>query len=217
MPKKTLIASSMLAALAVALPALAGPPLVCHPFEIGSAQSLLWGRSDNFMGMRDDYDFRHVVADTGKLLTLAMPTLVRMETLRRASIYASRDRAIAEQLLVLLMGRVQAADQAGHYDALALFDGGYVVEALRELELFGPHMKTFAGLDRVLAGVTQPYDGLSMLRRSADLRPGDASIQFALALLSPSRESSSYLTQAQSGAKQDELLASNLARLQLLQ
>ena len=68
--------------LAVAMPALAGPPFICHPFEIGSAKSLPWGASNNYMGMRDDYDFSHVVADTEMLLTPSMPTLVRMETLR---------------------------------------------------------------------------------------------------------------------------------------
>lgn len=214
MGKNVLIATLSLAALGVAMPALAGPPLVCHPFEIESAKSLPWGAPENFMGMRDDYDFRHVVADTENLLTPAMPTLVRMETLRRASIYASRDRAVAEQLLASLVGRVRAADQSGHPDGLALFDAGYAVEALTELELFGPHMKTFAGLDRVLAGVTRPFDARSMLERSAALRPQDASIQFALALLSPT-DKAAYLKSAQAGAKQDQLLASNLARLQL--
>jgi len=214
MPKKILIASLTTFALAVALPALAGPPFVCHPFEIGSAASLPWGASNNFMGMRDDYDFRRVVTDTGKLLRPSTPTLVRMETLRRASIYASRDRVLAEQLLASLMGRVHAADRAGTPDALALFDAGYVVEALSELELFGPHMKTFAGLDQVLAGVTRPFDARSLLERSAALRPGDASIEFALAVLWPT-EKSLHLKNAQAGAKQDQLLASNLAKLQL--
>jgi hypothetical protein len=215
MRKMVLIATLLPAALAVAIPALAGPPLVCHPFEIDSAKSLPWGAPENFMGMRDDYDFHHVVADTEKLLTPLMPTLVRMETLRRASLYASRDRAVAEQLLASLMGRVQAADGAGHPDALASFDAGYAAEALTELELFGPHMKTFAGLDRELAGLTRPFDARSMLERSAALRPEDASIQFALALLSPT-DKAPYLKSAQVGAKQDQLLASNLARLQLL-
>ena len=215
MGKKTVKASLMLAVLAVAMPALAGPPFVCHPFEIGSAPSLPWGESSNFMGMRDDYDFHRVVADTEKILTPSTPTLVRMETLRRASLYASRDRAVAEQLLTSLTTRVHAADQAGQPDALALFDAGYVVEALSELEQFGIHMKSFAGLERELAGVTRSFDARSMLERSAALRPGDASIEFAMALLTPTTERSPHLKNAQAGAKQDDLLASNLARLQL--
>jgi len=216
MRKKAFVSSCMLAVLALAMPALAGPPFVCHPFEIESAESLPWGASNNFMAMRDDYDFHRVVADTEKLLTPSTPTLVRMETLRRASLYASRDRAVAEQLLAALMGRVNAAEKAGRPDALALFDAGYVVESLSELEQFGVHMKAFAGLERELAGITYSFESRPLLEKSAALRPGDASIEFALALLSPT-DRTPHLKNAQAGAEQDELLASNLARLQLLQ
>ena len=216
MRKMTCVSSFVLAILAFALPALAGPPFVCHQFEIGSADSLPWGASNNFMAMRDDYDFHRVVADTEKLLTPSTPTLVRMETLRRASLYASRDRAVAEQLLAALMGRVNAAEKAGRPDALALFDAGYVVESLSELEQFGVHMKAFAGLERELAGITYSFESRPLLEKSAALRPGDASIEFALALLSPT-DRTPHLKNAQAGAKQDQLLASNLARLQLLQ
>ena len=31
------------AAILIATPAFAGPPLLCHPFEIGTARSLPWG------------------------------------------------------------------------------------------------------------------------------------------------------------------------------
>jgi hypothetical protein len=210
-----LIASLMLASLAVAMPALAGPPFVCHVFDIGAAKSLPWGAVNNFMGMRDDYDLHRVVGDTEQLLTPSTPTLVRMETLRRAALYASRDRAVADQLLASMMGRVRAADQAGHPDALALFDAGYVVEALSELEQFGIHMKAFAGLERVLAGVTYSYEARPLLERSAALRPDDASIQFALGLMSRAPENEARFKKARTAAREDALLASNLARLQL--
>jgi hypothetical protein len=215
MRKKTRIASFLLAALAFAAPALAGPPFVCHVFDIGTAKSLPWGGANDFMAMRDDYDVHHVVADTTTLLTPSMPTLVRMETLRRASIYASRDRGVAEQLLAAMMRRVQVSDRPGTPDALALFDAGYVVEALSELEQFGLHMKALAGLERVLAGITYSYEARPLLERSAALRPGDASIEFALALISRAAESEAHLQKARVAARQDALLANNLARLQL--
>jgi hypothetical protein len=215
MRRNSLIASFAVAALAVALPALAGPPFVCHVFDVGPAKSLPWGPSNDFMAMRDDYDFRHVVTDTEALLTPATPTLVRMETLRRASIYASRDRTLAEQLITTMMSRVRAADQAGHPDALALFDAGYVVEAMSELEQFGLHMKAFAGLERVLAGITRSYESRPLLERSAALRPGDASIEFALGLISRAPESERHFQKARVASAQDALLANNLARLQL--
>jgi hypothetical protein len=214
--QKTWIASFVFAALALAAPAVAGPPFVCHVFDIGTAKSLPWGAARDFMAMRDDYDFNHVVADTQALLTPAMPTLVRMETLRRASIYASRDRALAEQLIATMMGRVRAADDAGHPDALALFDAGYVIEAMSELEQFGLHMKAFAGLERVLAGVTYPFESRPLLERSAALRPADASIELALGLVSRAPESEAHLQKARMGARVDTLLANNLAKLQLL-
>ena len=48
------IASLTLAVLAIAMPVLAGPPFVCHVFDIGTAKSLPWGKSNDFMAMRDD-------------------------------------------------------------------------------------------------------------------------------------------------------------------
>src|SRR5262249_17722107 len=125
--QKKRIAAAVLTVLSLAAPALAGPPVTCHLFEGGSAKSLPWGAANNWLGMRDAYDVSRLVADTEAILTSSTPTLVRMETLRRASIYASRDRAVAELLLAALMARVHAADWSAQ--PLALFDAGYVVEA----------------------------------------------------------------------------------------
>jgi hypothetical protein len=214
MRKQALTASMVLAVLALAMPALAGPPFTCHVFEIGSAKSLPWGATNNWLGMRDDYDVHRVVADTETLLTPSTPTLVRMETLRRASLYASRDRAVAERLIAAMMSRVHAADHVGQ--PIALFDAGYVIEALSEIEQFGNHMKQLAGSERVLAGLTRSLEARPLLEKSAALRPGDASIEFALGLLSRTPESEAHFRKARAGAREDELLASNLARLQLL-
>jgi len=176
------------------MPALAGPPFNCHIFEIGAATSLPWGATNNWMGMRDDYDVSRVVADTEALLTPSTPTIVRMETLRRASIYASRDRAVAERLIAAMMSRVHAADQSTQ--ALALFDAGFVVEAINELEQSGRDSKQLAGSERILAGLTQPNEARPMLDKSAALRPDDASIQLALGLLSRAPESEAHFQKA---------------------
>ena len=205
----------VVAALLIAAPAVAGPPFICHPFEIGSAKSLPWGATNNYLAMRDDYDFQHVVADTEKVLTPSTPTIVRMETLRRASVYASRDRAVAEQLLAMVTRRLKGADEAGKPDAMALFDAGYVVEALNELKEMGRFTKQLAGLDRILAGLTDQFDSRALIDRSAALRPHDASIEFALGLISRTPESEAHFGKARAAAQQDALLANNLARLQL--
>jgi hypothetical protein len=213
MQNKTLVTSFVVVALALAAPALAGPPFNCHVFEIGSAKSLPWSGGNNWLGMRDDYDFHHVVADTEALLTPSTPILVRMETLRRASLYASRERAVAAQLIAAMMARVNSADQAGQ--AVALFDAGFVVEAINEIEQSGHYTKALAGRERDLAGLTNASDGRALIQKSLALRPGDASIEFALGLISRAPESDKHFDKARVASRQDALLANNLAKLQL--
>ena len=79
--------TALLFLLAVQQAALAGPPLVCHPFEIGNARSLPWSGSQ-WRSVDKSYDANRLVEDTRVLLTPQTPVLVRMETLRRATIYA---------------------------------------------------------------------------------------------------------------------------------
>lgn len=217
MPKKTLIASFALALLTLAAPALAGPPFICHPFEIGTATSLPWTNGD-YLGMRGDYDITRVVADTEALLKSGMPTLARMETLRRAVLYASQNRALAERLVDTLAARVDAADKAGRAEAVALFDLGYALEAMSEIEMLGHHMGSdLAVRGRALAGMTRPDDGRALILKSAALRTDDAGIAFALALIERVEDKQPHLLKARAGATQDRLLATNMARLQMLQ
>ena len=74
----------------MANPPLAGPPLICHPFEIGTAASLPFGAGRNWNSPLSTYDVNRLTADTLRLLNPETPMLVRMETLRRATIYAAR-------------------------------------------------------------------------------------------------------------------------------
>jgi len=64
--------------------------------------------------------------------------------------------------------------------------------------------------------LTGSLEGRSLLQRSAALRADDATIAFALALISSAPERQPLLVQARAGAKQDRLLASNMAKLQML-
>lgn len=214
--KKLIALLAVLSLLIVATPALAGPPFVCHPFDIGTAKSLPYD-STNWLGVRTDYDITHVVADTEALLTSGTPTIVRMETLRRAALYASRERAVAEQLLNTVMARVRSPEQGGQPMAMALFDAGYLSEALSEIAQFGNHMPDLAHNGRQLVGLTQLGDGRALIQKSLALRPGDAAMEFALTLLLPStdKDKASHLRIAQAGAKQDGLLAANLVKLQM--
>jgi len=214
MPKKTLIASFAFAVLSLAAPALAGPPFLCHVFAIGAATSLPWVDGD-WLGTRSDYDIRRVVLDTEALLTPDVPTLVRMETLRRAVLYASRDRALAERLVAALTARVQAAHEPSRTTALALFDMGYVLEAINEVEELAHYANDLADRGRALAGLTRPQEGQALILKSASLRTDDAGIAFALALISKTADQQPHLLKARAGAKQDRLLATNMARLDM--
>jgi hypothetical protein len=108
-------------------PALAGPPLICHPIDIGNARSLPWNtQNPGWNGMLPDYNVSHLVQDTLTLLQPDTPVQVRMETLRRAAIYSSRNPALANALLARLMQRTRQAQTP------ALFDAGYFAEAVNE-------------------------------------------------------------------------------------
>ena len=215
MRNKTFVVSCALAVLSLAAPALAGPPFICHPFEIGGSASLPWVDGD-YLGMRGDYDITRVVADTQALLTPDMPTIARMETLRRAVLYASRDRALAERLVAALTARVHASDEAGRTDALTLFDVGYALEALNEIEMLAHYASDLADRGRALAGMTRPHEGQAMILKSASLRTDDAGIAFALALIERGENRLPHLLTARAAARQDRILAANMARLQML-
>lgn len=117
------------AALATAAPAVAGPPFICHAFELSGNPSLPWGATAAGWNSPDPgYEVSRLPADVPKLLTAAMPVSARMETLRRATIYASRDKAVAASLLKTLETRAQANPA----DANALFDAGFLTEAYRQ-------------------------------------------------------------------------------------
>jgi hypothetical protein len=131
------------ATLFTARPAFAGPPLLCFPFDIGSAKTLPMG-TGSWKTVDTKYNVSHLVDDTLALLTPDTPVLVRMETLRRATIYASTHPEIAAALLDALRTRAAKADA---HAALTVFDFGYLVETYRQ----GTYMFSapVAGIDRV--------------------------------------------------------------------
>ncbi len=204
--KLPLLAALLLAPLA----ALAGTPLICHPYSIGAAASLP-GSDGSWKGVNPAYDRTHLVRDTLALLTPGTPVIVRMETLRRAAIYATagmrgwstqegfsaEDKANTAALTAALRDRLARA--TGPQRALALFDAGFFIETLRH-----------AGVNR-----DRDSDGYALLAQARALRGPDAEMEFALALASswPNRrdEHSDHLARARAGAKSGSLLATNLA------
>jgi hypothetical protein len=194
---------------------LAGPPLLCHPFDVDGAPSLPWGNSSSWSDERSDYDVRSLVADTEALLTPSTPVIVRMETLRRAAIYASRDPRVASDLLVRLTNRVHASNKSQGADALAYLDAAYIIEALRQVSMLE---KARGFQDRAVSmrGLVKDLDGYAMIRKSLMVQPGDPALEFAAALIASDRHRGAYLSHAErarAGAAKDPLLVKNLKQL----
>src|SRR5215510_12852628 len=100
--------AAMLSLSFLATAALAGPPLICHPFEIDGANSLPWVSHDWNLSGSEKYDTTKLAADTIAILDSSQVTLVHMETLRRATLYAKKDRVAAKELINRLMARANA-------------------------------------------------------------------------------------------------------------
>ncbi|HEY6373171.1 MAG TPA: hypothetical protein VIX37_21530, partial [Candidatus Sulfotelmatobacter sp.] len=149
--------------------AQAGPPLICHPIEIGPAKSLPW--VDWTQRGSTDYDLKNLTRDTLAILDSNAPVLVRMETLRRATIYARQDPQVAKELITRLQARAANSDAPGHSDALAWFDVGYLTEAYKQWMGKG-EPNPAAGLD-----------GYLLVKKALSLRGSDPEMEFAAALI----------------------------------
>ena len=211
-------ALALAALLVVAPAALAGPPLLCHPFETAGARSLPWGDA-GWNDARADYDVAgRLVHDTRALLAPDVPVLARMETLRRAAIYASRDGAALRALHASLEARTAAAtDPAAR--SLALFDAGYLSETLQDIARLQAY--DMPGIGRVdlpaIRAVLARGEGSARIAQALRLRGDDAQMRFAAALVASADQRpadyAAYARGARAGAGDDRLLALNLDRL----
>jgi hypothetical protein len=182
-------------------PAFAGPPLICHAFDIGNAKSLPWVSHDWNLNGGENYDTRDLAKDTITILDGSRVTLVHMETLRRATLYARKDAQEAKQLFLMLTARAEAAQNSGHPDALAVFDAGYLAEAYKQW------------LGEGGQNPANGMDGYALVKKAMRLRGNDAQLEFAAALITlsgPGQENQEHAQKAMDGAKTDALLARNL-------
>jgi hypothetical protein len=205
----------------IARPAFAGPPLLCHPFDIGAARSLPWSGATSWYDGQPGYNLQQLADDAEALLTPSTPIIVRMETLRRAAIYASRDPYVAKRLFLTINDRIRtsAAASGGKTDALTLFDAGYLAETLREIGRLGRYGFREVNLNSdAMAALVKTVDGYALVQKSLALQPNDASIELASALIAASSDGrkdqyAQHAEKARAGAKQDALLARNLSRI----
>jgi hypothetical protein len=185
--------------LGITTSAIAGPPLVCHPFDIGQAKTL--PAVDLNQKGSGSYDVKNLTRDTLAILDSGAPVVVRMETLRRATIYARHDPEVAKECITRVRARADSSG-AGRTAALALFDLGYLTETYKQW--FG------AGEPNPAAGI----DGYALIKNAISLCGQDPEMEFAAALVSlqgPESDHRQHLRKAEAGAKDDPLLAQNLA------
>lgn len=113
----SLTLTSILCLMVFQQAALAGPPLICHPFDIGNARSLPWSGSE-WRAVDKNYNINRLVEDTLGLLTPGTPVLVRMETLRRATVYGlmpSLDRTVTSPVKdAAIRQRIAVAFEGSH-------------------------------------------------------------------------------------------------------
>lgn len=214
--RSSLRAALLAAALSVSPAALAGPPLLCHPFDTGGAASLPWGKGWNAPDRQ--YDTTRLGADTLRLLDAGTPVIARMETLRRAAIYASANAASLRALASALDARITGAKTPGG-KSLALFDAGYFAETLQDIErLQGYDMPGIGKVDAAaLRRVLAKGDGSLRIAEALALRGSDASMRFAAALVAAADERradyDTHARVARAGAGADRLLARNIGQV----
>src|SRR5258708_7055158 len=175
--------------------ASAGPPLICHAFDIGNAKSLPWVSHDWNLSGSENYDTHHLANDTLAVLNASQVPLVHMETLRRATLYARKDPVAAKQLLLQLVTRAKSTEASSSPDAFALFDAAYLTETYKQW------------LGEKGGNPANGLDGLLWIKHAMQLRPNDPQMAFAVALITlrgPESEHREYAQIATDGAKDDE-------------
>ena len=180
----------------------AGPPLICHPYNIGEAKSLPWGTGPNWDNPDPHYNVKNLAADTVAILDQAPTTLVRMETLRRAVIYGSNDHDAARALLTQLRNREATNEKSAKPSASAFFNYGYMLATLKQIEW------------KYKEDLTGGVDGYPLVQKALAIEPDSSEMHFAAAIMmsSPPRpaERDEHLRKARA-AKNDALLAQNIS------
>ena len=206
MKKLTRPLIALAAVVFFASPVLAGPPLICHPFEVEGGKLIAWGTGPGWNTPDRSYDIKRLVADTTAVLTADAPILTRMENMRRATIYAMRDPVIAHDLLKAVTGRALATSTNGG----AWFDAGYLIESYRQAvairENRKPELRAWAAVDETIR-----VDGYNWVKKAMAMSAPSAEMEFAASLMTERSIASAHRAKAISGAPKGSVLARNLA------
>ena len=168
--------------------------MTCHLFHIGNERSLPWDTGAGWDSKLASYDTSRLVEQTLELLTPNTPVIVRMETLRRAVIYASGK----PELTLEMASRLVERSKQTKVDPLAAFDAGYFIEAVHQSSKNDP-----------LKGM----DGYSIARTSIATTKDVAAVEFGLSLMRVDQGwPNDHYRNAVRGASEGSLLAVNLVK-----
>jgi hypothetical protein len=207
----TTIIRSLIALTAVtcfATPALAGPPLICFPFETDGGKLIAWGTGSGWNTPDRSYDIRKLIADTEAVLSTDAPILTRMENMRRATIYAMRDPQVAHDLLKTVMRRALGTTT----DSRAWFDAGYLIESYKQAVHLRsnrtPELRAWAAVDETIR-----VDGYNWVKKAMAMTAPSAEMEFAASLMTQGAIASAHRSKAVAAAPKGSLVARNIAAI----
>lgn len=207
---RSLPAAVAFVAVSAAVPALAGPPLICHPFETRAGTLLPWGTAGagaTWNAPLPSYDTARLTDDVVTLLDAGAPVLTRMENLRRATIYAQKDPVLARQLLDAVMKRALSAPTPGPQE---WFDAGYLIESYRQAAWIRgkKDRPEWAAVDN-----TMKTDGYVFVKKAMTLLgTPNAEMDYAASLMTQGATAAGHRARAVAAAAKGSPLAINLAR-----
>lgn len=197
--------------LAFASPALAGPPLICHPFDTSDGPLLAWGAGPGWNTPDRSYHVKTLSSDVTRLLAGDVPVLTRMENLRRATIYAMTDPAAAHQLLKTVMDRALSPRP----DAQAWFDAGYLIESYRQAVHLRERDRSAGRAAWAATDETLKVDGYGFVKKAMAMTHGpSAEMEFAASLMTQGAVASAHRARATAVAPRGSALAQNLAKME---
>ncbi len=177
----------------------AGPPLICHPYDIGTAQSLPWGHGRDAVGFDNpdqNYNTKQLTADTLKILDPARRCLCAWKPCEGRHSMGRTTTPLSRRCSAKLKQRAESPNPS----ALALFDYGYFAETLKQI------------VWKYKEDLTTGADGYAFVKRALAMRPDSADMHFAAAVMTRQSQRSDYQEHAGKArtAKSDALLAANI-------
>lgn len=174
--------------------AVAGPPLLCFPYQCDETVQL----ADSEKKPGKDLPQRVVAS-----LDAAKTTLGRMETIRRGAMSVGRDSEQSRRVHERLMARALDAIASQKDAAGALFDAGLWAATTTQAGA------TLEGAPGKVDGVI----GIAWVERAIEMDPTDAAKAFGAAVMLADRDSSRarpYLARAVAGAEPGSALARSI-------